>query len=75
MAKDNNLGFPIGISGAIVMGVAWTAVAGTLWQWVPICGAIAAVYGVTKVFDAEAEKAKKPKFKKPKSKKDGDKCC
>ncbi len=67
MSKES-VGFPATILGGITVGVMWTVVAGTIWQWVPIAGALAAVYGVTSVIEREARKAEKKK-------KGGDNCC
>lgn len=48
----------------VVVGVIWTAVAHTLWQWVPIAAAIAVTYTVVSVAGKDGDSDGKPRRKK-----------
>lgn len=49
--SDEGISFGMIVCGSVAVAVVWTVVAGTLWQWVPIAGALSAAYATGKVVD------------------------
>jgi hypothetical protein len=50
--KLDGMALPVGVASAGVVGVLWTLVAGTFWQWLPIAAGVVLALGAARAIQS-----------------------